>query len=90
MDIFSADLPEDAFHKVPAPIVKPSLDPAAAERIAEALAEARNPVLYAGGGVLSARASSELTAFAELLEIPVAHSLMARAACGKIIRCCSA
>jgi acetolactate synthase-1/2/3 large subunit len=78
MDIFSADLPEDAFHKAPAPMVKPSLDPAAAERIAMALAEARNPVLYVGGGVLSARASSELTAFAELLELPVAHTLMGK------------
>src|SRR5438067_107789 len=57
MDIFSADLPVDAFHQIPAAIAKPALDPATAERIVAALAEARNPVVYAGGGVLSARAS---------------------------------
>jgi acetolactate synthase I/II/III large subunit len=78
MDIFSADLPVDAFHQFPAAIAKPALDPDAAERIAAALAEARNPVLYAGGGVLSARASAELTALAEALEIPVAHTLMGK------------
>jgi acetolactate synthase-1/2/3 large subunit len=35
-------------------------------------------VLYAGGGVLSARATSELAAFAEALEVPVAHTLMGK------------
>src|SRR5450631_2615087 len=57
MDIFSADLPVDAFHKMPTPVAPPSMDAAVAERIVEALARARNPVLYAGGGVLSARAT---------------------------------
>src|SRR5438876_978129 len=78
MDIFSADLPVDAFHQVPAAIAKPAIDPATAERIVAALAEARNPVLYAGGGVLSSRASVELTALAEALEVPVAHTLMGK------------
>jgi acetolactate synthase-1/2/3 large subunit len=78
MDIFSADLPMDAFHQIPAAIAKPALDPATAERIVAALADARNPVLYAGGGVLSSRASVELTALAEELEIPVAHTLMGK------------
>jgi acetolactate synthase I/II/III large subunit len=78
MDIFSADLPKDAFHQLPTPMAKSALDPATAERIAAALSEARNPVLYAGGGVLSARASGELTALAEILELPVAHTLMGK------------
>lgn len=78
MDIFSADLPVDAFHKVPAAIAKPGLDPEVAERIVQALATAKNPVIYAGGGVLSARASAELTALAEALEVPVAHTLMGK------------
>src|ERR1700752_3697749 len=38
MDIFSADLPVDAFHQFPAAIAKPALDTEAAERIAAALA----------------------------------------------------
>src|SRR4051812_1955746 len=78
MDFFSADLPLDAFDQVPAEIARPALDPATAERIVQMLAGAQRPLIYAGGGVLSARASKELTALAEALEIPVAHSLMGK------------
>ena len=78
MDLFSADLPVDAFNKVPPEIVKPGLDPATAARIVDALATARRPVLYAGGGVLSGRATAELAALAEALEVPVAHTLMGK------------
>ena len=78
MDIFSADLPVDAFSQSPATMAPPSIDPAAASRIVEELAQAERPVLYVGGGVLSARATSELAALAEALEIPVAHSLMGK------------
>jgi acetolactate synthase-1/2/3 large subunit len=76
MDIFSADLPVDAFNKQPAPIAKPTIDRAIAELIVDALANAERPVLYAGGGVLSARASGELVALAEALDLPIAHTLM--------------
>lgn len=78
MDVFSADLPVDAFQKVPAPMVRPSIDPPAVDFLVDALGEARQPVLYAGGGVLAARATAELTALAEALEIPVAHTLMGK------------
>ena len=78
MDLFSADLPADAFQKVPAAIARPTLDPATAQRIVEALAWAERPVLYAGGGVLSAGATAELAALAEALEVPVAHTLMGK------------
>jgi acetolactate synthase-1/2/3 large subunit len=78
MDIFSADLPVGAFDKVPAPIARQMIDPAAVTRIVEALASARRPVLSVGGGVISARASAELAALAEALEIPVAHTLMGK------------
>src|SRR6266508_2006674 len=78
MDFFSADLSVDAFSKVPPEIAKTGIDTATADRIVEALALARRAVLYAGGGVLSARATSELTALAEALEIPVAHTLMGK------------
>src|SRR5215471_1828587 len=76
MDIFSADLPVDAFDKVPADIAPPTISDGAAKRIIAALAEAERPVLYAGGGVLSARATAELEALAEALELPIAHTLM--------------
>ena len=78
MDIFSAPLPVDAFTKVPAEIARPSIDDATAARIVSLLAEAERPVLYAGGGVLSARASAEFAALAEALELPIAHSLMGK------------
>src|SRR5881397_2687804 len=54
MDVFSASLPIDAFNKVPAEIARPALEDATADRIVAALASAERPVLYAGGGVLSA------------------------------------
>src|SRR5580704_17407824 len=76
MDIFSADLPVDAFQKFPALVARPAMDPAAVAQIVQALAEARHPVIYAGGGVLSAHATTELAALAEALEVPVAHTLM--------------
>ena len=78
MDIFSADLPIDAFHQLPAHMSRPTLDAATVTRIVDALASADLPVLYAGGGVLSARATSELAALAEALEVPVAHTLMGK------------
>jgi acetolactate synthase-1/2/3 large subunit len=78
MDIFSADLPVDAFHKMPTPVARPAIEPEAVARIVHALAEARHPVIYAGGGVLSSGATVELAALAEALEIPVAHTLMGK------------
>ena len=78
MDIFSADLDANAFQKTPTPIVRPTLDPETAERIVDALARAERPVIYAGGGVLAARATAELAALAEALEVPVAHTLMGK------------
>jgi acetolactate synthase-1/2/3 large subunit len=78
MDVFSTPLPVDAFTKVPAEIARPSIDEATAERIVAMLAAAERPVLYAGGGVLSARASAELAALAEALELPIAHTLMGK------------
>jgi acetolactate synthase-1/2/3 large subunit len=78
MDMFSADLPLDAFQKAPAEMAKPALDPETVARIVHALADAERPVLYAGGGVLSARATRELALVAEALDVPVAHTLMGK------------
>ncbi len=78
MDLFSADLPLDAFEQLPAEMTRTTIDAATAERIVESLASAERPVLYAGGGVLSARATAELAALSEALEVPVAHTLMGK------------
>lgn len=40
------------------------------------IAAAKKPVLYVGGGVVSAEASAELKAFAEKVNVPVATTLM--------------
>ena len=78
MDIFSADLPVGAFHQMPAPIARPAPSAATVTRILDAFAEAERPLIYAGGGVISSGATAELAALAEALEVPVAHSLMAK------------
>jgi acetolactate synthase I/II/III large subunit len=76
MDIFSADLPIDAFQKCPPPVVKPMIDHATVERIVETLASAKRPVIYAGGGVVASRAFAEIAELAQALEVPIAHTLM--------------
>ena len=50
------------------------------EEAAELIAQAERPVLYVGGGVLKARAAEPLLKLAELLQIPVVTTLMARGA----------
>ena len=47
---------------------------------ARLVGESRRPVIYAGGGILKARAAEALKAFAELTGIPVVTTLMARGA----------
>ena len=54
----------------------PAIDPAQVSAAAEALLKSRRPVLYAGGGVISANASEQLAAFARKFDIPVANSIM--------------
>ena len=44
----------------------------------EAIAAATRPVIYAGGGLVRADAGDELVALAELLDLPVVTTLMAR------------
>jgi acetolactate synthase I/II/III large subunit len=78
MDIFSADLAEGAFSKTPPKLSKQAIDPESVEYIIDALTKAERPVLYAGGGVLSAHAAKELQDLAEALELPVAHTLMGK------------
>src|SRR5438874_7968598 len=78
MDLFSEDLPVDAFRQVPAEMARPTIDRSVADHIVDALASAERPLVYAGGGVLSARATAELAALAEALDVPVAHTLMGK------------
>jgi acetolactate synthase-1/2/3 large subunit len=78
MDLFSEDLPVDAFQQLPAVMARPTINDSVARHIVDALAAAERPLLYAGGGVMSARATAELAALAEALDVPVAHTLMGK------------
>jgi acetolactate synthase-1/2/3 large subunit len=83
MDIFSLEVDAELFErqkKNTRQLRKPSLDKATAERIIDHLLTAEKPVIYAGGGVLLARASAELEELVDLLSLPVAHSLMGKGA----------
>lgn len=78
MDFFSTELPIDSFQKMPALIANPAISEDQARQIAETLAKAERPVIYVGGGIHISKASAELIALAEALDIPVATSLMGK------------
>lgn len=64
---------EPAFARVAATRAAPATEDI--ERIVEALATAKRPVLLAGGGVLLSQAWEEMTAVAEALDVPVVTSI---------------
>ena len=83
MDIFSEVIPADTFNRVAQntrALKKPSIDDETAREIVEALANAKNPMAYVGGGILLAQASGELREFVEHMGLAVAHSLMGKGA----------
>src|SRR5437763_2550257 len=83
MDIFSKEIDVCLFQRIKRntrELRKPSLDDETAAQIVKALASARNPLIYAGGGVLLADAAGELAQFVAHLGIPVAHTLMGKGA----------
>ena len=55
-------------------------DPALVQRAVELMLAAERPVIYAGGGILKARAAEALRELAERTGIPVVTTLMARGA----------
>ncbi|TCC28928.1 thiamine pyrophosphate-binding protein [Kribbella speibonae] len=73
MDVFSR--PAAAYPK-PSHADRPDLPATTAERIAAQLAGAERPLIYVGGGLRESR--DELIGLAEHLDIPIAHSLMAK------------
>ena len=83
MDVFSQPIDTALFSRLDhgtKTLHQPSLDDETARAIVARLAQARHPVIYAGGGVLLSRASDELQRFVEHMGIPVAHSLMGKGA----------
>jgi len=83
MDIFSEVISSESFERIldnTRSLVKPSLDDETAREIVTALANAKDPVAYVGGGILLAKASEELREFVDHMGLSVAHSLMGKGA----------
>lgn len=83
MDIFSKEVDVSLFDKVmqnTRVLRKPAMGEDTAVEIVKMLIAAKNPLIYAGGGILLADASSELKKLADHLGLPVAHSLMGKGA----------
>ncbi|MEV7045086.1 thiamine pyrophosphate-binding protein [Amycolatopsis sp. NPDC051061] len=77
MDHFSREVPLVEYPLV-AHTAKPALSDADAHRIAQVLAGAERPLVYLGGGLRSPEGRAALLELVEHLDIPVAHSLMAK------------
>ncbi len=83
MDLFSLEIDPALVDRALANRIdyaKPTITEEVAERIVGHLVAAERPLVYAGGGVLLADASAELTALVDWLDLPVAHSLMGKGA----------
>ncbi len=83
MDIFSKEIDVSLFerlHHNAKTLRKPSLDDKTAQEIVKKLVSAKRPVLYVGGGILLADASTQLRELVDHLQIPVAHTLMGKGA----------
>jgi acetolactate synthase-1/2/3 large subunit len=78
MDLFSRPVPAGARHPLPAEAGAPDLPDEVAAHIAELLVTAERPLIYLGGGLRGAAGRRALLALAEHLDVPVAHSLMAK------------
>src|ERR1700746_411661 len=68
--IFPADLTLRGY------ALPPQADPVALNEVIGLIKSAHRPMIYAGGGIISANAAGELLEFAERTQIPVATTLM--------------
>ena len=83
MDLFSLEIDTALVDRVLANRIdyaQPTITEELAERIVSNILAAERPLVYAGGGILLADASAELTALVDHLDLPVAHSLMGKGA----------
>lgn len=80
MDLLSRPVSAEPAAAIPLPVVRtgPDLEAHAAVQIADALIGARRPLIYIGGGLRGTEAVGALLDLAEVLDVPIAHSLMAK------------
>src|SRR4051795_1917541 len=78
VDLSRADIPYEPVSDVHLPGYQPTIDGNTKQirQAAKAIAAARRPVLYTGGGVVNGNASAELTQFALSDRFPVTSTLM--------------
>src|SRR5882757_720126 len=78
VDLSRADIPYEPVSDVHLPGYQPTVEGNTKQirQAAKAIASARRPVLYVGGGVINANASAELTQFATSDRFPVTCTLM--------------
>lgn len=79
LDVFGEDVPEH-WQYVPSFKARSAPDPAAIDEVADALASAEKPVIYAGQGVHYAKAWPELRELAQAWNIPVTTSIEGKSA----------
>lgn len=78
VDVFREEAPDQEY--IPSFSTRSTPDPASIKQVAKLIAEAENPVLYAGQGVHYAKAWDQLKTLAETLSIPVTTSLEGKSA----------
>jgi acetolactate synthase-1/2/3 large subunit len=78
MDLFSRQVLGTTAYPLPGHTPATALPQPEAERIAEVLIAAEKPLIYVGGGLRNAAGRTALLRLAEHLDIPIAHSLMAK------------
>ena len=78
LDIQMVDIPFDidSYHSLP--IERKQPENAAITTALELLVSAKNPIIVAGGGVILSHAEKELATFAELMNIPIITTYMAK------------
>ncbi|MEV0646313.1 thiamine pyrophosphate-binding protein [Phytomonospora sp. NPDC050363] len=80
MDLFSRPLAAEfaTAHPLPENRTRPDIEEHAAAHIADALIGAERPLIYVGGGLRGTEGARALLDLAETLDVPIAHSLMAK------------
>jgi acetolactate synthase-1/2/3 large subunit len=78
VDLSRADIPYEPASELSLPGYQPTIEGNQKQirQAAKALAAAKRPVIYAGGGVINANAAAELTEFASTDRFPVTCTLM--------------
>jgi tartronate-semialdehyde synthase len=82
LDVQLAQIDFDIDTYEPLPVSRPAATRAQAEKVLQMLADAAQPLIVAGGGVVNADAADLLVEFAELTGIPVVPTLMGWGAIG--------